>query len=258
MRHLKARSPHALAARFRGLPLHVLHAAALHVVSAVLLGVLGARHSLASRGLAHVGAAVATAPLLLAWVHHVVAAPAAPCAGFRRLATITKANVKRIVMPAALLAVAEQATVLAPLALAHCIGLAGPGAPRDAVAHPGVAAIKLVAVLGVALGVGVLVAFPARAVFVRVAASSLAADEDSVVPFDRSYGGLVGEDGRLKMRDAWKSFDWNARFRVLGVYAKLVAIQVALAVLYVAVVAMEVRAIAGKEVTRDLVERMKA
>ena len=256
VRHLKAQSTSRLAARFRGLPLHVLHAAAVHVAAAVLVGLFG--RGLVARALAHVGAAVATAPVLLAWVHHVLVAPATPRRGLRALADLTRPNVKRVLGPAALLAVAEQATIVAPLALAHCIGLAGPGAHRAAAEYPGVAAAKLAAVAGVALGVALLVAFPARAVFVRVAASTLAADADTVIPFDHSFGGRVGADGRLSVWNAWRSFDWNARVRVLGVYAKLVAIQIALAVLYVAVVAMEVRLIVGKEVTRDLMVMMKA
>ncbi|KAL2808207.1 hypothetical protein BJX63DRAFT_424784 [Aspergillus granulosus] len=77
------------------------------------------------------------------------------------------------------------------------------------------------------------VSLPAKAVFIRVAASMLPEEDVPIVSFDRGFGGKVRDSSgevRLGLMDAWTSFDWDARKRYVMVVLKALAIEVALEV----------------------------
>ncbi|GIJ85572.1 hypothetical protein Asppvi_004431 [Aspergillus pseudoviridinutans] len=72
---------------------------------------------------------------------------------------------------------------------------------------------------------------PARAIFIRVAASMLPEQDKPIVAFDRTFGGKVipvvlGGSGKVSIPDAWRSFHWAARVRYLNAFAKAFALQV--------------------------------
>jgi hypothetical protein len=80
------------------------------------------------------------------------------------------------------------------------------------------------------------ITMPARVIFIRVAASMLPEEDETIVPFDRSFGGkvspaIIGGSGKIGLMDAWTTFDWAARVRFAKVIGKTVAIEVALGVL---------------------------
>lgn len=88
-----------------------------------------------------------------------------------------------------------------------------------------------------AVRIGFLV--PAGVALVRVQASLLPDDEDTIVPVDRTFSGNAGKQGdgyappgilapphgAITFRAAWKSFDWLERRRILLLYAKFVLIE---------------------------------
>ncbi|KAJ5538901.1 hypothetical protein N7494_008380 [Penicillium frequentans] len=81
-----------------------------------------------------------------------------------------------------------------------------------------------------------LVTVPARVIFVRVAASMLPEDQETIVPFDRSFGGkvqpaIVGGSGKIGLLDAWKTFDWASRVRFVKVILKTFAMEMAVGAL---------------------------
>jgi hypothetical protein len=85
-----------------------------------------------------------------------------------------------------------------------------------------------------------LVTVPARVIFIRVAASMLPEDQETIVPFDRSFGGkvqpaIVGGSGKIGLLDAWKTFDWASRVRFVKVILKTFAMEVAVGALAVLV-----------------------
>ncbi|KAJ5391102.1 hypothetical protein N7509_006592 [Penicillium cosmopolitanum] len=58
-------------------------------------------------------------------------------------------------------------------------------------------------------------------------------EDESIVPFDRSFGGkvqpeIVGGSGKIGLMDAWTTFDWNARVRFVKVVVKTAMIEIAL------------------------------
>jgi hypothetical protein len=80
-----------------------------------------------------------------------------------------------------------------------------------------------------------LVCVPARAVYIRVAASMLPEEDIPIVPFDRTFGGkvkaeTVGGSRKLGLVDAWTTFDWASRIRYFKVILKALAIEFALGV----------------------------
>ncbi|KAH8435169.1 uncharacterized protein LDX57_012798 [Aspergillus melleus] len=87
-----------------------------------------------------------------------------------------------------------------------------------------------------------LVSMPARAVFIRVAASMLPEEDEAIVPFDRSFGGkvvpaILGGSGRLSISGAWKTFDGAARARYFKAIFKALAIQMAITTFFTLVLA---------------------
>ncbi|SCO01702.1 uncharacterized protein FFB20_11468 [Fusarium fujikuroi] len=75
----------------------------------------------------------------------------------------------------------------------------------------------------------VAIQIPAYVVLVRVQASLLPADADTIIPFDRSFNGriepvVVGGLGYATVRDAWSSFSKSAWRRIVMLSVKIVAV----------------------------------
>ncbi|PYI06143.1 hypothetical protein BO78DRAFT_445888 [Aspergillus sclerotiicarbonarius CBS 121057] len=68
---------------------------------------------------------------------------------------------------------------------------------------------------------------PARAIFIRQAASILPKDTQLIVPFDRTFGGRVVPRGRLSMMDAWGSFAFGDRVRYFVIVGKAFGLMMA-------------------------------
>ncbi|KAL2024011.1 hypothetical protein VTK56DRAFT_246 [Thermocarpiscus australiensis] len=147
--------------------------------------------------LGHLLALLALAPLATAWTHVVVTPPSAK--SFRQRIPPLRKTYVATWLPTVLLWAASHAAVVAPAWLAHLIGLSSlsttsssrrPGGSPSFGAD-GSAVAKALCVAGVALALQVLLVVPASVALARVQASLLPADEDALVPFDRSFGGRV-------------------------------------------------------------------
>ena len=98
--------------------------------------------------------------------------------------------------------------------------------------------------------------------YTRLQASLLPEDDEPIVPFDRTFGGkvvpaIIGGSGMIGMRDAWKTFDWNAIVRVVKVYVKTAFMQMALFMLFLVAVAVELRLILGPQLDRIIRDGMR-
>ena len=114
------------------------------------------------------------------------------------------------------------------------------------------AVLKGVSIAALAILLAVLLVIPANVILTRVQASLLDDAEETIVPFDRSFGGkvepeIVGGSGVIGMRDAWKTFDWNARVRLVKAYLKVWAMQMVLTVLLTTTLVGELFIIVGKD-----------
>ena len=85
----------------------------------------------------------------------------------------------------------------------------------------------------------------------RVQASLLPEEEETIIPFDRSFGGkvepkIVGGTGAVSMVDAWKSFDIATCIRLVKLYVKIFVIEIATTVLFTMVGVAELKLILAK------------
>ena len=176
---------------------------------------------------------VALTRLYLLWTHVIISEPSAKTL-WQRLPD--RRTTRKIALPTLAWSLVQAATGGIPAIALHrqflpaLAGYMGPPEARTA----GLCAVVLKGLLVLALGLVMLVAvwFPTEVAFTRCQAALLPADDTPIVPFDRTFGGLVrsesdGGSGRLRMRDAWKSFDRPARVRLARVYAKTLALHAA-------------------------------
>ena len=178
-----------------------------------------------------------------AWVHIVISVPN-PKPFWHRLQPMRKVF-SATWAPVLVSWAATAAAMEVPRLLSKLAGLTG----REGKEPTGKDAVwgLLISLLWVVLNF--FVAFPAHVVLVRVQASLLAPEEDTIVPFDRSFGGkveptLVGGKGYVSMRDAFVTFPTASWRRVYVLMAKIFAVVMASYVLVAFVIIPEVVLIA--------------
>jgi len=165
------------------------------------------------------------APVHAGWTHAVVAAPSTQKKSmWSRI--LPRSSYKQLLAPSAAMGVAN--IILAYVSL----GLRMLATPQEDPAFAEVVSKPLV-FLCVYILVALFIVLPAAVALARVETSLLPEDEDTIVPVDRTFNGKVvakeyGGTGALGFIDAWKSFDWEARRRLLKLYVKILMIGLAL------------------------------
>lgn len=246
LRHLRTHCGRL--AKWRGLSAAIAHSMLVNNVASVVEGFFGHRE------LSFIFATIMGAQLSLAWTHIVISNPSQKY-WFQRLAPARVFG--KVLAPTMLLAVTELLTVGMPVVLFRAWGLQDvledPSVVRamDCSAHK-VLALKFVAVgvLGLLLAVGIMV--PANVTLTRMQASLLSDAEETVVPFDRTFGGKVeseedGGKGVVGMLDAWKTFTGVSRLRLLKLYAQVFAAQAVIVMLGAMAVGSELFYIMGDD-----------
>ena len=94
-----------------------------------------------------------------------------------------------------------------------------------------IALLQMFFIVLIAIGIFVFVVIPADVTLRRVQASMLPEEDESIVPFDRTFAGkvkpeILGGSGAVSMLDAWKSFDRSARIRLMKLYLKIFFVSV--------------------------------
>lgn len=242
IRHLQSKG--GFRARFRGLSVFIVYSMVLQWLSqmfSVFVPFL----------LAPVIATTLCATLSLTWTHVVISDPN-PKPWYKRVPSIK--TWKKVAGPTAVLAIAEQLAIILPAYLAATYGFVGN--PQDYAnytnAERNILVLKGFSVFGLSVALALLVVVPANVALTRVQASLLPDEVESVVPFDRSFGGkvipeIVGGSGVIGMLDAWKTFDWNSRVRLIKAYAKVFAMQFVLSLFFVGIMGAEIALIVGKD-----------
>jgi hypothetical protein len=247
VKHLKAQGGRLAA--FRGLHVMVIY----HVIHSliVLLFTSGTENPII-RSCVAVVTTIAMCRLHMTWTHIIISAPSTK-RWWRRFPSV-KAG-KNIIIPTAIYAVAVEAAVYIPRILFLTVDdqLRNPGAYGN---NPNtvqkMALIELIGVFLIAVGTVILVVVPAEVTLKRVQASMLPEEEDSIVPFDRTFAGkkkpeILGGSGAVGILDAWKTFDRSARIRLIKLYAKIWAIQFATTFMFIFVIIGEIRLIMGDD-----------
>ncbi|KAI4159824.1 MAG: hypothetical protein LQ342_006242 [Letrouitia transgressa] len=258
IRHLKAETGSSWAP-FRGLHVAVMYHFTLHLLFNFFARLFVAfyifgRNTHAAQAVAAVLATTLLCRFKMLWTHIVISAPNPEKRWYQRFASLEAR--KKIVLPTMAWAVAEQLAIYFPAYLFDFFGLDGYARnPQNWREFSPMQRNSVLLALATVVLVGfltiVLVAVPATVTLKRVQASLLAEEEETVVPFDRTFGGRVlpevvsGGPSAVGMLDAWRTFDWSARFRLVKLYTKIVAIQVAASAAFVLTAVAEVRLING-------------
>ncbi|RAL03670.1 uncharacterized protein BO80DRAFT_349355 [Aspergillus ibericus CBS 121593] len=229
IQHLRNRA--GFLSRFRGLSMLTTYGIAQVMVLSIMPFSIDA---FLSQFFVSMITSVLLANLQLAWVHIVISEPS-PKRFYQRIPGFDAW--KKIAPVVAFEHTVTAAAYYIPLALiSACGGFKGAENPTD-----GDAPAKTIASAATLVALPALLSFvvsiPARAIFIRVAASMLPEEHESIVPFDRSFGGkvspaIVGGSGKLSIMDAWKTFDRPALTRFVKAIAKGFAIEVAVVALF--------------------------
>jgi len=111
-------------------------------------------------------------------------------------------------------------------------------------------ALKMCTILALAVFLAFFLVLPNYAALIRIEATLLSDDEDTIVPFDRTFGGkvtpvVVGGSGFNYVKEVCRTFDREARVRIIKLSVKMAAITVALTVLFIHVLSFEMFFIIG-------------
>ncbi|PGH00224.1 hypothetical protein GX51_05921 [Blastomyces parvus] len=240
--HLRARA--GPWSRFRGLGMYMFLAISRSILSQFFTFGRGNHLSQPFHSFGKIAADVVSGSLELAWVHIVISEPSTK--GFWRRIPGYSSWVK-IAPAVALQSVASQLTFILPahLAMRSRIWSVKEGNPlSDPEFDPRVEIAIAVGSLLLAMCLSLLIELPATVTMIRVAASMLPDQEEAIVPFDRTFGGkvqpaILGGSGKVGLLDAWKTFTWPSRVRLLKVLVKTFAMVVTVTITCGIVVAGE-------------------
>jgi hypothetical protein len=261
LRHLVATA--GMFSRWRGLPLFVLYCVSFFFTASVIEAILPRFPGSVVIVSAITGALVA--PLHAAWTHKVISMPQTkPLSKYVPGLQAWKA----LALPAAVHNSVAYLSIFILQGLIVVLGvnnMAG-GSPDDWKKVDGgdiaIMVGKCAAVIATMVFCGLFIILPATVTLIRVEASLLPEEEDTIVPFDRSFGGKVlprvlGGTGAVGFLEAWKSFNWEARRRVLKLYVKISAIMTVLVLVFMHIMVFEVWAIMGPAVQKWLSQAEK-
>ena len=249
VKHLKAQGGRL--ARFRGLHVSLMY----HLVHSIIVHLFTANASPLARSIVHIVTTVALCRFYMTWTHIVISAPSTK-RWYQRIPSV-KAG-KNIIIPAAVFAIAQQVAIYVPRALFLAVGETLQN-PSDYGSNPEtvqkVALVQMLLVGLIAISSIILIVIPADVTLKRVQASMLPEDDESIVPFDRTFAGqvkpeILGGSGAVSMLDAWKTFDRSARIRLMKIYAKVFALQVAITIMFLMIAVGELRLIMGDDLAK--------
>ncbi|KAK7755608.1 hypothetical protein SLS62_002544 [Diatrype stigma] len=188
--------------------------------------------------------AVALLPLYTAWLHVVISAPS-PRPFWRRLPPFAR-TFRAAAAPVLLYFLALELSSFVPGQVGRAVGLPQWSAAQPGTVPEGSAADvwKALLVFALAAALKVFLVVPAHVVLTRVQASLLPEEDETIVPFDRSFRGklepaVVGGSGYVSVRDAWATFDRASWVRLVKLLAKLFAVGFVVGAAWMAVVIPE-------------------
>ncbi|KAL0944353.1 ubiquitin conjugating [Colletotrichum truncatum] len=231
------------------------------IATGILYGVFSAFLPSILASLATLLASLSLVQLSTAWVH-IVITPRSPLHFWSRLPPF-KRTFEATARPVAAYWLATQFATWVPIAVGWALGLDLPnfrfGAPTTTV--PGTEprpndAWKSVVITLLSIAFHVLVVIPAEVVLVRVQASLLPEEADTIIPFDRSFEGkveprVVGGKGYATMSQAWASFSRAAWRRLVILYAKIIAVTTAGFFIMAAVIIPEIILLTSKSTPKN-------
>lgn len=210
-------------ARFRGYKLHILYGILFSLVSTFLSGALP--HFPGQMVVVAALTGATGANIHAAWTHKVVSMPNDK-KFFQRLPS--RANWKILALPAAIEAAMPYISLYLTCGVGMLLGLHK--LDQENVreyngAQTASLIVRVIAAFVFMVTCTLFLCLPAIVTLVRIEASILPEDQDTIVPFDRTFGGkvvsqLMGGSGKVGFLDAWRSFNWEARRRLIKLFVK--------------------------------------
>ncbi|KIW19504.1 hypothetical protein PV08_00076 [Exophiala spinifera] len=243
--HLRARAGYW--SRLRGLSMFIVWS----FVSGFFVSTLGT--AFGSRlGFAFAAILVETmlSTLHMAWIHIVISEPN-PKRWYQRIPSVK--TWPKIAPAVALWATANQVVAILPRLVCGSFGsLKHMNNPDYTPDKKDLYAVGAQGVMGMFLTVllFVLLQIPASVTMVRVAASMLPEEDETIVPFDRTFGGkttptILGGQGKIGLVEAWRSFAWSSRVRLVKLMIKVAVIVMALWLFFTMILVAEAHLLFG-------------
>lgn len=209
-------------AYFHGLPVYIAYSVALSFLSGTLASFLPGPFSVVAILLA----TLALVQLRTAWVHTVMTVRS-PLPFWRRLPPF-KSTFRASAKPTALVFVAYLVGSIAPTMSLNCLLIHAPTKYEQVDFDVSWKSLVLLLTLPAQL----LILIPAEVILTRVQASLLPEDQETIVPFDRSFQGtvepaVVSGKGYVSMSDAWSTFSHQAWRRLMIMYIKIFGVTIA-------------------------------
>ena len=246
--HLRARAGYW--SRFRGLSMYLIWNIGAGIIVGLFTPVTRNRVAL---GLVTIVTEVILSRWIMTWVHIVISEPS-PKSWWRRIPPFKTWT--KIAPAVALWAVCNQVVAILPMLVCGSFGslkhMKHPDYQPDKKDLYGVAGQGFMGMfLMLALFVGLQI--PATVTMVRVAASMLPEEDETIVSFDRTFGGkvtpaIVGGQGKVGIVEAWRSFPRSSRVRLLKLLAKVVLIVMAVWIGMIITVTAEAHLMLGDNV----------
>jgi hypothetical protein len=119
--------------------------------------------------------------------------------------------------------------------------------------------VKFITMFVIVFACTIFICLPAMVTQIRVEASLLPEEQDTIVPFDRTFNGkvvakILGGTGSIGFLDAWRSFNWEARVRLIKVYIKAFFIVSGMLVVVAHALALEAWLIMGPSLGKALAQ----
>lgn len=179
------------------------------------------------------------------WTHMIISATPSSKSFWKRLPPFKK-TFEATALPVLLYVVAKELSAILPIVLSSVLGMKvwNPKEPNTLPQVEKDDAWKGLLVLLSALALHIFFVIPAQVVLTRIQASFLPEEEDTIVPFDRTFGGkvepaIVSGKGYVNMTDAWKSFSRASWVRLIKLYVKIFLVSIALTLIWAAIIIPE-------------------
>lgn len=247
-------------ARWRGLGYFFLYSFAFGAVHFPIMAVL--RWLPAGETFAAIITSVLLCQLHCAWTHKMIAVPSQK-SFFARFPP--RSAWRQLWIPNAIAAGCMQASFQLIRIVAIALGYTVYDHEKQQIVNSWfVIALKVCAVLSLALFLVFFIVLPNYAALTRIEATLLSDEEDTIVPFDRTFGGkvtpvVVGGSGFHYVKEVCQTFDREARIRIIKLFLKMAAIFLALTIVYIHVVSFEMFFIIGpvaKKAAKEAGDRM--
>jgi len=200
-----------------------------------------------------------TANLHASWTHKVISMPSQQ-SFFSRIPA--RSSWKQLALPAAVKSSASLVAIYISQGAIVLLGLDRLG-QEDFSRYSGSqwtsVSLRFLSVFAIAMITSLFIVLPAVVTQIRVEASMLPEEEDTIVPFDRTFAGkvvpkILGGTGAIGFLDAWRSFNWEARRRLVKLFIKFSAIFAVVVLIMAQVLVFEVWAFMGPAIGKYLAQ----